>query len=352
MNHAQARSSAVMGRRRLGLRRRAGRRGPGSEAATRARTRTWTRRPETVIVARLRAAVDSACAAACFGSSATLEERERGSLRSLAGLLVRDVGGDDRQRHERDHAISGKTPMSSIEACPADRRPAALGPRSSATWPTTRPGVPDGRRDRRDRRTRPRSAPAAGGTTRRMRSSAASDECAARRRGASRRQRRARAPGAAGPRRDARLPSAWPASSAWNATASRQHDARSRRRARRRPDRARRADGSQPRPRRRARRGGRGVARRRRAPPAAARARRPDREHADREARAAARAARRERDAADAAAHDARTARRRQPRGCGAAVVGGALERPADAPRGRGESGVVSRACPHTGGDH
>ena len=40
---------------------------PGIGSARRGRTRTWTRRPETLIVARLRAADDSACSAASLG---------------------------------------------------------------------------------------------------------------------------------------------------------------------------------------------------------------------------------------------------------------------------------------------
>ena len=231
MNQPRARSRAVMGRRPLGPRRRGGRRGRGSAATTRGRTRTWTRRPATVIVARLRAASESACSAASLGSTppwrrASAPASAASPACSSATCEARIVEHRQRDRRDQRQQARRARPRPVRAARRANVRAArgcgGSGP-AHAPWgrkwevAETRPRR-DGREDRRD---------ADGDADVALR--ARPDEQAAlepRRGGGRGRRPRRRAPNAlarAAARAATRASqTAWPASSAWHG--GREHD--------------------------------------------------------------------------------------------------------------------------------
>ena len=126
---------------------------PGIGSATRARTRTWTRRPETVIVARLRGRFGAPARRRPWVDAALEERRARRPRRPRRPARRRRGRRGSSAPPARSRATSGSKPRSSTEAWP--RTPALRAPEvggaSMSGAPVMRPAAGSGRSRRRGR---------------------------------------------------------------------------------------------------------------------------------------------------------------------------------------------------------
>ena len=214
-NQSRARASAVMGRRPRGLRLRGGRRAPGPGARTRGRTRTWTRRPETVIVARPRPdwppgvrppaaarGLPVPCSRASAAASAASPACSPAACDAISVKIARAT--DEHERQEADHLERCLSARAAHRACGRKWEVADTRPNWSAPEPP--PGCGRTRAPRHQRQSAPAGHARAEGAGEQRAAPAASAPSAC-----------ARAAARAATRASH---SAWPASSVCPATAS------------------------------------------------------------------------------------------------------------------------------------